>query len=689
MSASATFRYSMIRAPTAVLACSARWSSIRRPGLAVTSTSTHQIGHQWVDYWNWSAVSGDVERAGHQPEAHTPLLYPGEVYSGAVLRMTRRVAAVDDGAAYAIERTPSPVLLHPTTLYRMGLIGPEAVPDLLVFEQQGQFDEKNAVTPEVGTSIDGGVRAVHINDFMAEHGVRTGPVDQTWSRVTVVVSRDGLLSADEMSYWNLFAARHAATEGVTSWHGAPSFFEATGGRVPLRTDVTPVSHAKIAADFEVSHLSIDPREFWGVRLDEPVPAAIASGETVTIAGTVTATDRDFYLACVRWVRYRATADNQIFECGTISGDRFWVPYTFRDADAGNYALAVFLFFPDSGLQHARSSVSGIEVVGDPPGSPFQAGGGVRDRPPQAPRQPDADHRLLGRCEVATPEHLRTSGRRRACRARRHSLAHLDLPGVASRNPRPSLELRPRRTPASAGPAGGDAPPPPREPGPDAASVNRRSRDAGGRVLKPRMRRAATVNVTTRPRPIPAMAMPGRPSCEPQQSCGRPDDPESGYEASPFRYPRGAMHVAHIVPKSKGGGDERSNLQAAHARCNLAKGNRVASQHPVPSRAGAPGGCLRATIDGERFRAAARVARRLSAGARYRRTRMVGMVLVQSSRHRQGGDGEGLATDCLLEGLEILRVRLPRSYERFDFALVRGRERCSAAAFTTRAAVARA
>ena len=69
--------------------------------------------------------------------------------------------------------------------------------------------------------------------------------------------------------------------------------------------------------------------------------------------------------------------------------------------------------------------------------------------------------------------------------------------------------------------------------------------------------------------------------------------------------------------------------------------------------------------------------------------MVGMVLVQLPRHRQGGDGEGLATDCLLEGLEILRVRLPRSYERFDFGLDRGRECCSAAAFTTRAAVARA
>ena len=66
---------------------------------AVTSLSNHQIAHQWVYYWDWSSVSGGVERAGHQPETHTPLLYPGEAYSGAVLRVTRRVAAVDGGHA--------------------------------------------------------------------------------------------------------------------------------------------------------------------------------------------------------------------------------------------------------------------------------------------------------------------------------------------------------------------------------------------------------------------------------------------------------------------------------------------------------------------------------------------------------------------------------------------------------------
>lgn len=35
-----------------------------------------------------------------------------------------------------------------------------------------------------------------------------------------------------------------------------------------------------------------------------------------------------------------------------------------------------------------------------------------------------------------------------------------------------------------------------------------------------------------------------------------------------------MHIDHIVPRSRGGSDERSNLQAAHAECNQRKGNRM-------------------------------------------------------------------------------------------------------------------
>lgn len=39
-------------------------------------------------------------------------------------------------------------------------------------------------------------------------------------------------------------------------------------------------------------------------------------------------------------------------------------------------------------------------------------------------------------------------------------------------------------------------------------------------------------------------------------------------------PRGDVHLDHIVPWSRGGSDDASNLQVAHSLCNMSKGNRV-------------------------------------------------------------------------------------------------------------------
>ena len=47
------------------------------------------------------------------------------------------------------------------------------------------------------------------------------------------------------------------------------------------------------------------------------------------------------------------------------------------------------------------------------------------------------------------------------------------------------------------------------------------------------------------------------------------------------------------------------------------------------------------------------------------------------------------TECLLKGLEVLRVGPPRPDERIDFSRDRGYERCAPAALTTRVAVASA
>lgn len=49
----------------------------------------------------------------------------------------------------------------------------------------------------------------------------------------------------------------------------------------------------------------------------------------------------------------------------------------------------------------------------------------------------------------------------------------------------------------------------------------------------------------------------------------------GICASPIPSVGEGWHIDHILPLSLGGDDTLANLQAAHARCNLSKGNRIA------------------------------------------------------------------------------------------------------------------
>ena len=56
--------------------------------------------------------------------------------------------------------------------------------------------------------------------------------------------------------------------------------------------------------------------------------------------------------------------------------------------------------------------------------------------------------------------------------------------------------------------------------------------------------------------------------------------------------------------------------------------------------------------------------------------MVGIVGVVVLRHRLSGEAEGLATERLLEGLEVLRVDAPRPDEGIDFNRERGYDRCA-------------
>lgn len=331
------------------------------------ATSHHQIGHQWVDYWDWSALA---DGAASPRAEHTPLLSPGAAYTGAALQATRRVAVADDGS-FVVERSEGGVVAHAATRYRMGLVGATAVPDLRVFASQRQLDATEdpsrpeaAGEPDPGTVVTGGSDSVHINDIIALHGSRSGPVETRWRRATVIVSREALISQDEMDYWNFLSARHARTSGTTSWTGLPSFFEATGGRVPLETAIHPTTQTSLAADgpSPLSGLPIDPREFPGVRLDQPVPAVVSVGQQVTTAGTITADElRDAIIACARWQRYGGPDPNEVFVCASTTGEQFSLPVRFSPTQAGRYTLELYLFAQSGSSEPPLAWVSGIEV----------------------------------------------------------------------------------------------------------------------------------------------------------------------------------------------------------------------------------------------------------------------------------------------------------------------------------------
>ena len=75
------------------------------------------------------------------------------------------------------------------------------------------------------------------------------------------------------------------------------------------------------------------------------------------------------------------------------------------------------------------------------------------------------------------------------------------------------------------------------------------------------------------------------------------------------------------------------------------------------------------------------ARPSAAGARDGRIRRVGIVRVEVLCQPLRGKAEGSTTQCLLEGLEVLRIGPPWSEQRSNFSRKRGYERGAETAFS--------
>ena len=320
----------------------------------------HEMAHQWGSDFDWTRIAG-ISRAGHQPAAHAPLWTGGETLIGAVLFGDRRVAGLDD--AFTIEQTPPPAAYHPIERYSMGILSADDVPDFKVFVNQDQFDATTAISPAIGTPVQGDARAVSIADVIKAHGPRIGPTPTTWRRATILVSRDQLASQQEMDYWNFFAQRLGDRNAVgrPTYSNFVSFSRATTNAVTLQTQIIPLKEASLDEELDTDTPVFGPSDWRGVTFDAPFPSRFAINETVVVKGRITASDRtDFNQIALGFWKVNATTPVNFYT--TVSrGGNFTIPVRFTDSQRGAYQLSVYLYWPGSGGQYPRGSVSTISV----------------------------------------------------------------------------------------------------------------------------------------------------------------------------------------------------------------------------------------------------------------------------------------------------------------------------------------
>ena len=321
----------------------------------------HEQGHQYGEASKvWDSLSPPLERRGLGPSGHTPLLFPGAVTYGAVLfanRRVKRVRSTGEPDRFEIEPTLPLVTYHPLTLYRMGLVPATAVPDMLVFHDQGQFGGAWNVSPAPGTVVTGETTKVSVTDLIAADGARRGPVVGQIRRAVVFVSRGGLVPKAQMDVLNYFARRLGTSSGVTSWDRHPSFAEATGGRAEMTTHISPL-HREAAppSSEDVNCAKVGRSALVGVRFDEDVGGCLTTGDTLRVSGRLTLTDRDDYnRVCLRFLRYPATdEEDRMDQCASLDGDnRFALEVTFPVGRPGGYELLAFANWPGSGRFLAR------------------------------------------------------------------------------------------------------------------------------------------------------------------------------------------------------------------------------------------------------------------------------------------------------------------------------------------------
>lgn len=302
----------------------------------------HETAHHWWEFWDWEGVAGVDSDNSHGPRLSIPAI--GRQHG-------RLVVSGDDVQWRPVPRRHSiPYLQSPVALYKMGYIGPEDVPSITVFE------ESKTVLPgdTTPTASFAPLRTVSINDFIARHGIRSGPVEgESWRMAVIVVTRDRLLSREMMSVYNYMAARVAALPGFGP---SPSFFEATDGHMRMHTHVRPKGGPRLEPPVPVDvmpFLPIDAAEIPRMRFDSPLSTRILAGADPVVDGEITDEsmlgDAGPTQICGHWVGDQMNWAVEKRNCSGLSrSGRFhleWDPFAADQVGVYSLRLSGFQEFP--------------------------------------------------------------------------------------------------------------------------------------------------------------------------------------------------------------------------------------------------------------------------------------------------------------------------------------------------------
>ena len=201
----------------------------------------HELGHRWFNFSNLNSL-----RTGrpHWPISTLATGINGFAGTDPITAQATvfryELTPQPDGTATVRPLADRPRQFNDFELYLMGLLSPDSVRTHITFLNQDQMNQLR-----INGVLSGPTDTITVAKWTAREGIRTPAypnAQRTFRMATIVLSRNALLSREELSYYNMVARRAESEIGLpailaTTRFTTQPFFAATGGRGQLVTQL--------------------------------------------------------------------------------------------------------------------------------------------------------------------------------------------------------------------------------------------------------------------------------------------------------------------------------------------------------------------------------------------------------------------------------------------------------------------